>query len=714
MRAKISLIGMAVAAALAGTARAEDVPSQVSSVDSSDDSGVETILIVGQRAARTSKGATGLEMSLADTPQSETVVDSATMEQFGLTDINSALRLVTGVNVEQFETDRTYYNSRGFDITSVQVDGVGMPFDSVIVGALDSAIYDKIEVVRGANALLTGIGNPSGTVNYVRKRPTNDFQVNGELTVGSWNDRRAVADLSAPLVESGQWAARVVGVIEDKDSYLNLYHNQRKVFYGVIDGQLGERVTLAAGFSHQDNNSDGVMWGSLPLVRSDGSQASYDVSSTTAMNWTYWDTHTNTAFAELGVALPKDWQLKSTLNYTTYREPSQLFYIYGNVDPDTGLGLYSWPSSYSYTRHNVLSDTSLTGNFDLFGRSHEATLGLSLAKSGDRDFGASSAADTGVALPAYPGWDGTELAEPAFTDRTLEEYADTRINRLYGATRLNVTDELKLIAGFNAVDAKTTGVSWSVSSDQKERGVTPYVGLTWRFLPNLNAYASYSDIYQPQYQITSAFKPVGSAKGSSYEAGVKGEWLNKQLLTTLSVFRADQDNFAEFVGYSDSNYTYAFYDGISIRSKGFEFEVAGKPTESLTLQAGYTQLSLKDPDGSDTRIYIPRRTLKLMASWKVPAVTGLEVGANLRWQSAIYNDVSYYNTALDDYATTRLQQGAYGVAGLQGSYQLNRHLQFSLNVDNVNDKKYLNSFYGGDQAFYGEPRSFSASVKVSY
>lgn len=712
MRSNARLIGMACAlqALAAVPVMAEEAPAAAAA-----DGGPETIYIVAQREARTSKGATGLELSLADTPQSETIIDAATMDTYGLTDINAMLRLATGVNVEAAETDRTYYNSRGFDITSMQVDGVGMPFEGLIVGDIDTALYDKVEIVRGANGLLTGIGNPSGTVNYVRKRPTNDFMANAELTYGTWDLKRLEADVSAPLVDSSAWAARVVGVLQSKDSWLNLYSNQRKLIYGVVDGQVGERVTLAAGVSHQDNSSDGVMWGAVSLLDSHGNQVDYDVATTPSQKWTYWDTHATTLFGEVGVALGGDWSLKSVVNYGTYFEPAQLFYVYGNIDPDDGnLGLYGWPGGYRTRTHSALSDTSVSGSFDLFGRRHQATLGLALAKSGYRSFENLPPDDQlGMAMPPFPGWTGDELARPDFAPGYLAADEQTHINRLYGATRLALTDTLKFIGGFNAIHAKTNGVAYGVDSYKKEAGVGPYLGFTWRFAANANLYASYSDIFQPQSEIDVNHQPLGSAKGSSYEAGVKSEWLDHRLLATLALFRADQQNFAEFAGYIDNDFSFAPYRGISFRSQGYELELAGKPAESLTLQAGWTRFSLRSPDGADARSFIPRSTLKLLATWRVPGIAGLELGASARWQSRIYTDSTYYDTLTEATTTGRIRQGAYSVVGLNGSYKVGQHLEFGLNVDNLGDRKYFSSLIY-DQSFYGAPRSVNASVKLKY
>src|SRR6185503_11116994 len=152
-----------------------------------------------------------LTLDLKDTPQSISVVTSDMMNQYGADNLNDALRLATGITVEAWETNRTNYEARGFEIKNTQIDGVGLPNNwGIVTGAMDSFGYEKLEVIRGANGLLTGVGNSSGTINYVRKRPRNT--AGGELgvTFGSYDRKRVEADYSTPLTASGDWAARFV------------------------------------------------------------------------------------------------------------------------------------------------------------------------------------------------------------------------------------------------------------------------------------------------------------------------------------------------------------------------------------------------------------------------------------------------------------------------------------------------------------------------
>ena len=142
-------------------APAGDAAGATGSPDATD---LDALRVVGQRANRVSNGATNLDLSIRETPQSISVVTAEQMRSFGADSVNEALRLATGVRVDEWETNRTSFSARGFDILNTQVDGVGLPNGwGVTTGAIDVAGYEKVEVIRGANGLLTGVGNAAGT-----------------------------------------------------------------------------------------------------------------------------------------------------------------------------------------------------------------------------------------------------------------------------------------------------------------------------------------------------------------------------------------------------------------------------------------------------------------------------------------------------------------------------------------------------------------------
>lgn len=674
------------------------------------DKEIEVIRILGNRVQRISSGATGLGLDSFDTPQSLSIIENDTISKYNLSDINSLFKQVTGINIDQTETDRTYFNARGFDITSMHVDGAGIPFGNIFVGDLDTAIYEKIEFIRGSNGLITGLGNPSGTVNYVRKRPTNDPQFSSAFTLGRWSNMRAVVDVSTPLTDSGSWAARAVLVHQDKESWLNHYGNKRTVLYGVVDGQINDDVTLTFGYTYQDNKSDGVTWGASPLIYSDGTQTDFDTSVSTAMNWTYWNTLNENYFAELGWYITDEVIFTSKLNYTTYEDRSELFYTYSNTGlaSNTGLGLLGYPGKFDADDKTLIWDNTLQGTFEAWGFEHAFNLGFSLADSEtfDLDYTALSGFDV---MPSFPNWSGTEVSRPTWDDPFQAGITDVTLNRFYGSIQLAATENFDFVLGASFVDYENEGDSWGASTSTSEDGSSPYIGFTWEALVDLNVYGSYSDIYQPQYYLNEDLEPLGSAEGRGYEIGIKKR-LEDNLLVSVAVFKTEQENLYDFIKFGDGDgiddddysddFNYSLYRGVTVESNGFELEVTGNITQEWSIQGGYTFLTMDDENGDEARTFIPRKTLKMLADYSPKWQEKLNAGISLRWQSEVYYDTSY----------GRVNQDSYALLGGYVQYDFSDQISLSLNLDNIMNEKYLSSVRT-DQAYYGSPTDFSLTLR---
>ncbi|MFC4313213.1 TonB-dependent siderophore receptor [Steroidobacter flavus] len=687
-------VALAIAAA-SGAAYAQD---------HSDISGqtLETVLITAKRDDRVSKGATGLDLDIADTPQSISVVTRELMDNFGADNINDALRLATGLNVEEWETNRTNYMARGFEIKNTQVDGVGLPNDwGIVKGAMDSFGYEKAEIIRGANGLLTGVGNSAGTINYVRKRPTNVTQGSIEGSGGSFDQRRLEADYSTPFTADGKWAGRIAFASEEQDSWVRGLSNDRTFVYGVIDGQLGERSTLTLGYSYQEANTDQSMWGALVLSYTDGTQAEFARSASTAVDWTFWDTRNTTAFAEYTFKLAEAWDFKLTYNYLKYEDTSKLFYASPNagIDRDTGLGLTGWPG-YWFTDDQVnLLEASLNGTFELFGREHEAMVGVSYGDGDHKQHNREVDADDPVWDPTPPfPYAANSIAEPAWLPLSYYGTTNQTLKRAFGATRLSVTDKLRAIVGFNYAEYHRDGDQTGVSFDQTERETSPYAGLTYQLLDRVMLYGSYSDIYQPQDQTDINGQYLDPSKGLNYEVGVKAEWLDRRLLTTVALFKAEQENLSTYVGLNDAGQYY--YEGVDVDSKGIELEVVGRLGQNVDLVLGYTTLKLEGADGQDIYEWVPRHTANVALSARVPSFTALSFGISGRWQSE--------TSKRDEYTTFVVRQDSYATLNAFARWEVTPKLHVRANVYNLSDEKYITSLY--QVGYYGAPRSYEVGL----
>lgn len=673
--------------------------------DSGTATDLDAVLVVAQRTSRVSNGATNLDLAIKDTPQSISVVSSEQMQQFGTNSLNEALRMATGIQVEEWETNRTNFTARGFDIANTQIDGVGLPNGwGIVTGAQDTFGYEKLEVIRGANGLLTGVGNAAGTINYVRKRPTNDPQGSAGISYGSWGTTRAEVDYSTPFTENGTWAGRVVATHEEGDSYLRGKDDTRDFVYGVVDGQIGDNGTLTLGYSWQDAKTNGNMWGALGFMYSDGTQAEWDRGASTTQDWTYWDTTTRTAFVEYIHQLGADWQLKLSYNHRDIRNDDKLFYATDlagtGMDPETGLGLQGYPwGGHDKLTADLLSAT-LNGRFQMFGRDQEMMLGVAWSRSENSN--SQYAAMCGeeacnyIPMPAFP-WPGDHVAEPVWGESSVYSTLDERLKRAYGATRLSLADKLKAVIGFNYAEYHREGVNYGVVFDQTESQTSPYAGLTFDFTPNVLGYVSYSDIYQPQSQSDADGRYLDPTKGKNYEIGVKADWLDKRLLTTLAMFKAEQDGLATGAGYNDIGQFY--YEGVDVESKGFELEATGKLTDHVDMVFGYTALKLTGQDGDDTYRWVPRRAANLMLSARLPSYTALSFGIGGRWQSDISNMESNGFT---------VRQDSYAVFNGFVGWDFLPNATLRLNVNNVGDEKYINTLrYSG---YYGAPRNYTLSL----
>ena len=347
-------------------------------------------------------------------------------------------------------------------------------------------------------------------------------------------------------------------------------------------------------------------------------------------------------------------------------------------------------------------DTTLSGSFEFAEREHSVVAGLNLSRSDNQylSFAAPADSPAWAALPKLPGWRGDEIARPDFAAATRAGDWQTDIVRLYLASHIRASDALSFVIGANAIDFETTGYNFGDSMNNDGTELSPYIGANYLITDSLNAYASFSDIYEPQIELDLNQQPLGAAKGKSYELGLKAELFNQQLLTSAALFRAEQENYAQYAGW-DADTGLSFYAGTNIVSEGLELEASGQVSESVFLSAGVTLLTVKDQQDEDTRTFIPRQTLNLISRWQPAWAENLTFGVSYKWQSDIHTGEGSSN----------IQQADYGLLGASLSYSVNETVTLSLNGNNLTDEKYLASLYW-DQSFYGAPRHVSAAMTV--
>lgn len=648
--------------------------------------------------------ATRLSLTPRETPQSVSVITQAQLKDFQLTGALDALETTPGVSVERVETDRTYFTARGFDITNFQFDGLGAPMMyKNIQGDIDTAIYERIEVLRGANGLLSGTGNPSATVNFVRKRPTRETQASVSGTLGSWSHKRLEADVSGPLGDADRVRGRLVVAAQDGESYLDRLERERQVVYGVVEIDMTDRTMLTAGHSFQQNNTDSPLWGALPLFYTDGSPTDYDASTSTSADWAYWDNTDNRSFVELSHLFANGWEGKAALNYLDVQSDSALFYQYGTPDRQTGLGLFAYPSLYELNIEKLIADLHVKGPFDLAGREHELVAGVQWSRSELEDE-SNYGLGIGTPLPPLEQWDGN-YPEPAYTGGVGGSEWTDRQTGVYSTARLSLTDRLTGMVGARLSRFDGDGVSYGATRDTSYNDVfTPYAGLVFDLTDQLSLYASYTEIFQPQTEVDINRDRLDPIEGVQYETGIKAELFAGAADASLALFRIEQDNVAEANGTIPGSVDTAYIASEGLTSEGVEATLAGEVLPNLQASLGYTYVDIEDPKGDRARTFIPQHMVRAMSTYRLPFYEAVKVGAQVSWQDVIYRDQG---------AGITTRQDDYALVDLMASYDISDSLTASLNINNITDEKYLTSLYWA-QGYYGAPRNAMLTLGWNY
>lgn len=683
----------------AGAAHAQDAALPEVKVTNSSDTTEGT----GQYTAR-QLSVGKMDQAPREIPQSISVITRQQLDDRNVTKVEDAVKFSTGINVTRYDGAGNYniFQSRGFDLGAIQLDGVPIPQGNY--STLDTAMYDRIEVLRGPAGLLQGGSEPGGTVNLVRKRAPGKLMLNADAAVGSFGLRRGTVDVGGALNASGTVRARAVAVAEDRDSHVDTVFNNKRLGYGTLEWDIAPSTTLSIGGAQQRVRAS-IDQG-LPTY-ADGRLASLPRGAFSGLAANRQDLETTDLFAELEHRLSGGGTLRLSA-----RDVDRTAY-YRSARANSALA----PNG-NFTMETVDGLTHVkTRNYDLFanlpvqvaGRTHRLLVGASHSenKSYDNNFGYGPSFQVNLLAPnyaqAYP-----DIQLPGYTAIT------TRTEKaLYGQAQISVADSVKLLAGgrLSWADAVTRSTSTGAATSVADPGrqFVPSVAVLWDFHPQYTAYAGYSETFVVQSQLDAAKKLLEPRTGKQVEMGVKGEFLDKRLQAHAAIFRIIDENRAM----ADPNVANASIAAGKVRSQGFEAEVSGQPQPGWDVVAGYAYndtLYLKAPVAQVGQIFspvTPRHSVNVFTRYAFtsPALRGFSIGGGLSYRS----DFFAQSGAL------RITSGDYVLASAQVGYQINDQLALNLSVDNLFDKTYYEKVSGiARQNFYGEPRRVTLSLKARY
>ncbi|GHS84021.1 ferripyoverdine receptor [Pseudomonas sp. PAGU 2196] len=675
-----------------------------------------------------SNTATKLPLTLRETPQSISVVTRQRMDDQGLNDITEVLQQTPGLSVQSLGSERFNIYSRGYSVDNYQFDGIPTTLDIATQmsaqSLADMAIYDRVEVLRGATGLMTGAGDPSATINLVRKRPTAEFKVHITAGVGSWDKYRSEVDLSGPLTPTGNVRGRMVAAYQQNNSFMDHYSQEKQIFYGVLEADLTDTTLLTVGADYQKNNPQGSSSVAFPLFHSNGEQTSFSRSTNSAARWSHNPQDALNTFASLEQKLAYDWTLKASVNqmYIKRDDYKLATASWGFPDESTGAGVRLYGGAGSTWQKQTGLDVQAQGPFQLFGRQHELIVGYNYSRYENRHTPTRGTRIEGTFVNVYD-WDNY-TDKPVMGGGKLYD-GDTVIHQTgtYIATRLRPTDDLSVILGARVskydYDYDLTYPATPLSNrttDYKESGVvTPYAGVVYDLNDIHSVYASWTSIYKPQSLRDADGSTLEPREGDNYEVGLKSEFFDGRLNTSIAAYEVKQDNLAvldEGKTVNNDGLTAAYKAVSGATTRGFEVEANGELMPGWNVSASYNHGITKDRDGERLNTEAPANMVKLWSTYRLPGdFDRLTVGGGANWQSGTHITVTP-STAL---GTVKAKQSQFTVVNLMARYQLTDQLSTTLNINNLFDKKYISAldttFYSG---YYGEPRNVMLNTRYDF
>lgn len=688
------------------------------------------------------------DSSLRDIPQSVQVMSKKQLEEQNSSTLADAMNRAVGITVANVTDNMPVFAARGFRVTNVHVDS-GAQMDMVssatqpLAGVTDMGAYDRLEILRGSDALFGGGGNPGASISLIRKEPGYKNSTTIELSAGSWNRYRAEVDANAVLTEDGALRVRGDVVSLSNDYFFDNAYMRFKKAYGVLAYDVSPQTTVQFGGSFSEQNSRDAGTG-LPRFP-DGADANLPRSYGFIPPWAYFHKQSKEAFLKLNHEINDKWQFKANVTYVGAKADYAYMQFQDPLSPTTFAMLGKPNVTFSKDpdqNRQISGDTTITGSFDLLGRKADLMLGADYQNfDGTQKF---------QYVSGYPYNTGNVLTtDPSsFTDPRLNtaamamaitstNHSKQRSNGFYGSVRVHVTDDLAVTLGGRRSEYAVAGTSSaSLGTFVKDTSgppshdhtFSPFGGIVYNLSDSASVYYSYADIFFPNFgKKTGTGEVLDSVSGVNNELGIKKSWDGGKLTGTFAFYSIRQKNLA--LGdpsaknpLADPNCCY--YPGGLNTSRGVEAELAGKITPRWDASVGYTLNNNKATYGEVLGTFTPKHLFKLWSSYRLPEpFERFTVGGNILAQSKNYVTGTYfigrYCTATQPHCgnggvyTFTDVQGSYVVADLRVAYRISPSMTLAATVNNVGDTRYF-SIVGAPYAgsAYGTPRNYLLKLEA--
>ena len=678
--------------------------------------GEPVIVVTGQRpeyGAKSTTTATKTNTDILDIPQALTVISEKQIEDQAIRSVAELLTFVPGASPATGESNRDTFTLRGNSSTA----------DFFVDGIRDDVQYfrdlynvDRLEILKGPNAMIFGRGGGGGIVNRVMKRPSFGDHREALTSTDNYGGIRLTGDFDQSI---GQGIGFMVnGLYENGDSFRRNVDLKRYGVNPTLAFRAGENTRIDIGYEyfHDRRTADR----GIPSTAGEPLKG-FDRTFFGDPDDSYAKADVNVVNFAIEHELADGLTIKNHTLFGDYDKFYQNIFAGGPVlaaDPVKDLPERYRPGAYNNgnNRQNLFSQTDLVWENHLAGVDQTLLFGLELGRQksrNQRNTGTLSG-DCLLADGSLPLSDPTCDVDASWAPIPSDANNRTKatIGAVYIQDQIRPTDWLEIVAGvrFDSfklhVDDLRPQVNRSFS--RKDGLWSPRLGLVLKPNDSLSIYTSYSRSYLPQSGDqfsgldinTSSLKPE---RFDNYEIGAKWEPLDG-LLATAAIYRLDRSNTR--VSNPDGSGTFLLSG--EQRSRGVELGIERSVSDRWQISAGYawqkaevTSATTACASGDCEVPNVPRHSFSLWNRYDVSNSLGLGLGLIAR--SKTFASISNAVT-LPGYA--RVDAAAY--------YKVMRGVEAQINVENILGADYFPMTNGDNNIAPGAPRTVKAQLRFGF
>lgn len=665
-------------------------------------------------------------LTVMENPQPIAIVTHEVIEQQQAKQLGEVLQNVNGLYITSSRgNSQDSFGGRGFNFGNDNIFKNGARVNSGVFPEVSG--LERVEVLKGGNAMLYGNVSAGGVVNLITKKPRFNFGGSVGLNAGSWNSYKPTVDFYGPISE--KIAFRVNGAYETAESFRDVVESQKYYFNPSFLFNIGEKSQLIVEADYLKNE----FTPDFGIGAIENNDKSYRLNTFLPRNaflgtdWQYQNTEQATAGITFNHQFSEFWTLNTVASFQNYTKDyfstERITWTYDNA------GRLKWnrPVNRTYNEQNYTAlQINLNGEFNTGRLNHKILVGT------DGDYGTADAYAYNLSQTAY-GTNGSTngtiyLDDPSTwasgTMPTATTRDRTRIPTqrfgIYAQDFISITEQFKVLAGLrwsyieNLETEKKSFVTNDVNNTAGavDRAFSPKAGLIYMPNDNLSLFATYTNSFSANTGRDIYDNSLTPSIIDQFEVGMKKNFWNNTVALNLSLYQIENRNFyqmAEFnaQGQVNNDSTIKEFAG-KMRSRGVELDITGNPTPNLMIIAGASYnhaVYLDTPEGfgyveNQRLVRTPATTANASVFYTLPNyIKGLKLGASVYFvgdRIAGWNDTKETLDTrngvsrllpVDDYATVALSVGyewqKFSVMGKVGNLfdtvNYNYHENYSVN-----------------------------------